>query len=335
MYKMARVLILLTVLLIFTMASSRQVLYKRMKNSKFLDPTGDSNGAYVRSLAHCNSQCSADSTCRGINYNHSINKCYLLNRTIISDFIPSMIETVTSWSHSYEEPLANEVAHDCTEWYTNGAIIDGTYLIHPAGSPYPFPVYCHNGSTIIQHRIDGILEFSRDWDDYKHGFGSLADEFWLGNDRIHYLSSSGQYEAHFEMKHPGGTWYSATYRSFSIADESDNYRLSLGDFDDGNAGDSLNLNPLFTPNGQEFTTLDADNENSPLKCTDGVNDKHGGWWYNNCSAILLNGEYSVDGKLHTSVNTVTGIMWNTVTFYNLYGNDYSSMMQTRIKLTRV
>jgi hypothetical protein len=30
-------------------------------------------------------------------------------------------------------------------------------------------------------RYDGSVNFSREWDDYKHGFGSLKEEFWAGN----------------------------------------------------------------------------------------------------------------------------------------------------------
>jgi ficolin len=49
------------------------------------------------------------------------------------------------------------------------------------------------GWTVIQRRVDGRENFSRDWDDYKEGFGNLQDEFWLGNEKIHQLTLQGEF----------------------------------------------------------------------------------------------------------------------------------------------
>ena len=32
--------------------------------------------------------------------------------------------------------------------------------------------------------------FTREWDDYKHGFGDLNGEFWFGNEFIHQLTKN-------------------------------------------------------------------------------------------------------------------------------------------------
>lgn len=49
------------------------------------------------------------------------------------------------------------------------------------------------GWTVIQRRINGTVDFYRGWNDYKNGFGDLLTEFWLGNEKIHQLTSQGQY----------------------------------------------------------------------------------------------------------------------------------------------
>jgi hypothetical protein len=47
--------------------------------------------------------------------------------------------------------------------------------------------------TVIQRRINGTIDFYREWNDYKNGFGDLQTEFWLGNEKIHQLTNQGQY----------------------------------------------------------------------------------------------------------------------------------------------
>lgn len=44
---------------------------------------------------------------------------------------------------------------------------------------------------VIQNRFDGSVNFLRGWTDYKHGFGNMATEFWLGLEKIHMITNQG------------------------------------------------------------------------------------------------------------------------------------------------
>ena len=47
------------------------------------------------------------------------------------------------------------------------------------------------GWTVIQRRNTGLLDFDRDWDEYKVGFGKHGadDEMWFGTENIYQLTA--------------------------------------------------------------------------------------------------------------------------------------------------
>ena len=42
--------------------------------------------------------------------------------------------------------------------------------------------------------------FNRNWDEYKYGFGSHEKEFWLGNENIHMLTRTNDYELRIDLE---------------------------------------------------------------------------------------------------------------------------------------
>jgi Fibrinogen beta and gamma chains, C-terminal globular domain len=57
----------------------------------------------------------------------------------------------------------------------------------------PFYAFCemvmHEGGwTVIQTRLDGTVNFFKGWAEYKHGFGNIGGEYWIGLDKLHAVS---------------------------------------------------------------------------------------------------------------------------------------------------
>jgi ficolin len=123
----------------------------------------------------------------------------------------------------------------CSNLYKSGERRDGLYTINPddLGS---FQVRCDmqtdcGGWTVFQRRQDASVNFYRGWQDYKNGFGDLNGNFWLGLDRIHRLTKSGQnVSLRVDLMDWTNDTVYAKYGSFSVASESGNYKLNLSSF---------------------------------------------------------------------------------------------------------
>ena len=104
------------------------------------------------------------------------------------------------------------------------------YKIDPDGLG-EFDVFCDHataggGWTVFQKRQDGSVDFWREWDDYKRGFGNLNGEYWLGLDKIHRLTTSGSYKLRVDLGDNYGKKAFAEYRSFTVENETAKYQLS-------------------------------------------------------------------------------------------------------------
>ncbi|CAC5390721.1 unnamed protein product [Mytilus coruscus] len=88
---------------------------------------------------------------------------------------------------------------------------------------------------VIQKRFDGSVEFTRNWNGYENGFGSINGEFWLGNKNIAQLTSGGSHELRIDLEDWDGNKRYAVFKNFTIGDASTKYRLNINGYS-GNAG---------------------------------------------------------------------------------------------------
>ena len=86
------------------------------------------------------------------------------------------------------------------------------------------------GWNVFQRRVDGSVDFYRNWTDYKNGFGNLSGELWLGLDKIHRLSAIEQNVLKVDLETFENETAYAVYKSFSVGNESKSYILNVGSF---------------------------------------------------------------------------------------------------------
>ncbi|XP_063792330.1 ficolin-1-A-like [Pseudophryne corroboree] len=198
---------------------------------------------------------------------------------------------------------AQGTAQNCKQLLDQGQILTGWYTVYPPGGA-PLTVMCDmetdgGGWLLFQRRLDGSVDMDRDWNTYKKGFGHQAGDFWLGNDNIHRLTSSGTFQLRFDLTDYEGDHVYALYRNFRIAGEKQNYTLTDINFVAGSAGDSFSKHKNF-----QFSTKDRDNDADKSSCAEW---HKGGWWYEKCYWSNLNGLY-LKGNISTKQG---GIKWNS------------------------
>ena len=118
--------------------------------------------------------------------------------------------------------------------YNSGERTDGVYTIKPDNLS-AFDVFCDQttaggGWTVFQKREDGSVDFFLYWKDYKRGFGDLSGEFWLGNDRIHRLTSKYRNRLRVDLEDFEGKTRYAEYDMFGVRGEDNKYKLKLGSY---------------------------------------------------------------------------------------------------------
>ncbi|XP_068158655.1 microfibril-associated glycoprotein 4 isoform X2 [Drosophila tropicalis] len=181
----------------------------------------------------------------------------------------------------------------------------GVVRIRPRANVEPFFVFCEQkirggGWTVVLNRYDGSEDFNRKWTDYKIGFGPLTNEFFIGLEKLHQLSSSDNYELLVQLQNRKQELRYAVYDHFSIGSESEQYRLNVLGKYQGDAGDALRQHM-----NKKFSTHDMDNDESDGNCAAA---QSAAFWYGN-SCTLSNPFGLYQKLLERDVDGYKGILW--------------------------
>ncbi|NXM36031.1 TENA protein, partial [Oxyruncus cristatus] len=176
---------------------------------------------------------------------------------------------------------------DCSQALLNGEATSGLYTIYVNGDKaQPLQVFCDmaedgGGWIVFLRRQNGKEDFYKNWKTYVAGFGDPKDEFWIGLENLHKITSQGQYELRVDLRDKGDTAY-AVYDRFSVGDAKSRYRLRVDGYS-GTAGDSMTYH-----NGRSFSTFDKDHDSAITNC---ALSYKGAFWYKNCHRVNLMGRY--------------------------------------------
>ncbi|XP_041330692.1 tenascin isoform X2 [Pyrgilauda ruficollis] len=176
---------------------------------------------------------------------------------------------------------------DCSQALLNGEATSGLYTIYLNGDKaQPLQVFCDmaedgGGWIVFLRRQNGKQDFYKNWNTYVAGFGDPKDEFWIGLENLHKITSQGQYELRVDLRDKGDTAY-AVYDRFSVGDAKSRYRLRVDGYS-GTAGDSMTYH-----NGRSFSTFDKDHDSAITNC---ALSYKGAFWYKNCHRVNLMGRY--------------------------------------------
>ncbi|XP_035197133.1 tenascin isoform X1 [Oxyura jamaicensis] len=225
-------------------------------------------------------------------------KLQALNRSLKSRTIQTIF-TTTGLLYPYPK--------DCSQALLNGEVTSGLYTIYLNGDrTQPLQVFCDmaedgGGWIVFLRRQNGREDFYKNWKSYAAGFGDPKDEFWIGLENLHKITSQGQYELRVDLRDRGETAY-AVYDKFSVGDSKTRYRLRVDGYS-GTAGDSMTYH-----NGRSFSTFDKDNDSAITNC---ALSYKGAFWYKNCHRVNLMGRYGDN-------NHSQGVNW-----FHWKGHEYS------------
>ncbi|KAF1549291.1 Ficolin-1, partial [Eudyptula minor] len=194
-------------------------------------------------------------------------------------------------------------ARNCQELLGKGKILSGWYTIYPQGCNAT-TVFCDMDTDGGGWIVSGMRR-GRFLCPYTQGSLNppLRNPGAYSPSGLHHRcppSLLGPCELRIDLRDFENNYYFAKYASFRVLGESEKYKLVLGDFLGGNAGDSLSYHK-----DMPFSTTDQDNDMSSFNC---ATEYKGAWWYNDCHYSNLNGMYwlGVHGSYADGINWKTG-----------------------------
>uniref|UniRef100_A0A915HDI8 Fibrinogen C-terminal domain-containing protein n=1 Tax=Romanomermis culicivorax TaxID=13658 RepID=A0A915HDI8_ROMCU len=225
---------------------------------------------------------------------------------------------------------------DCADYQTQSRSISGygTFTVYypscaSAGSLCStLQVSCDftfdgGGWTIIQKRQNGQLDYYRTWNEYKNGFGSQDNEFWLGNEYVYQLTSTMgvTYELVILMSSIINMQITVRYNRFQLGSQYDFYRLTLGNMIQGDTPSECNYialslkhfhsnaaDSLQPSRNQRFGTKDQDVDYDPgTSC--GIWWRSG-WWHD--PYCFRTGDLNVPYDPVAGMAQLAGIVWTGV-----------------------
>ena len=199
-----------------------------------------------------------------------------------------------------------EPRHDCLDFYDSGIHNNGLYRLSiGSDKSKTLTVYCDQttdggGWTVFQRRMNGTIDFFRNWADFRNGFGDVFGEHWLGNENIHLLTNTTKRSKlliNMNLSYVRGptkqVW--AKYNVFYIDGEDQKYKLRIGGFS-GNTSDQMSRD-----SGAKFSTKDQDNDSFGYgNCATEQYYGKNAWWAKACTYATLNA--AVHNRIKWNVN---------------------------------
>ena len=220
-----------------------------------------------------------------------------------------VLTTLTSFNK--QKPVITFPADSCVMLLNGGRRSDGLYNLRipdvvQETAKRHFRAWCdmtgpNGGWLVFQQRINGSVNFKRDWFSYAKGFGRHGFEFWLGNDYIHGITSREEHVLRIEISsfHNGTSkMFFFEYDNFRVSSPFSYYTLHVGKYQ-GNLSDIL-----LDANNSAFSTWDRDYDQVYGSC---AQMNKGAWWYGStCDVQDLNsmlGDVTAQGLVKITMKT--------------------------------